>query len=90
MFKATPRDVDFTGLAFYGWSRFMLLDLKAARWCGEWLTVRTTAYAAKTPPAREVLPDSRTMKVGGAEGVAALGSAGGELVETRADLSLRW
>lgn len=90
MFTATPRNVDFTGPAFYGWTSFMHVDLKAARRWGERFTVRTTAYAAKNPSAREVLPDSHTMKDGGEEGVTALGSEGGELVETRADRSLRW
>lgn len=90
VFTATPRNVDFTGPAFYGWTSFMHVDLKAARRWGERFTVRTTAYAAKNPSAREVLPDSHTMKDGGEEGVTALGSEGGELVETRADRSLRW
>lgn len=80
MFKATPRDVDFTDLAFYGWPGFMHVDRKAERRWGERFTGRTTEYAAKTSPSGEVLPDSYTMKDGGGESVTALGFAGGELV----------
>lgn len=68
----------------------MHVGLKAARRWGERFTVRTTAFAAKTPPAREVPPDSHTMNDCGRECVTALGSAAGELVETRADRILRW
>jgi|SRR5690625_4720271 len=39
------------------------------------------AFAAETPPAREVLADSRTMKGGGAAGVATLGAAGVEVAQ---------
>ena len=38
-----------------------------------------TPFAAETPPAREVLAQSRTMKGGGAAGVATLGAAGVEV-----------
>ena len=44
--------------------------------------VRATAFAAETPLAREVLADSRTMKGGGAAGVAALGAAGVEVAQS--------
>ncbi len=40
-----------------------------------------TASAQKPPPAREVLADSRTMKGGGAAGVAKLGAAGVEVAQ---------
>ena len=43
--------------------------------------VRTTAFAAETPDAREVLADSRTMKGGGAAGVATPGAAGVEVAQ---------
>lgn len=36
---------------------------------------------AETPPAREVLADSRTMKGGGAAGVATLGAAGVDVAQ---------
>ncbi len=44
--------------------------------------VRATAFAAETPPVREVLADSRTMKGGGAAGVATLGAAGVEAAQS--------
>ena len=44
--------------------------------------MRATAFAAETPPAREVLADSRTMKGGGAAGVATLGAAGVEVAQS--------
>ncbi len=43
--------------------------------------MRAIAFAAETPPAREVLADSRTMKSGGAAGVATLGAAGVEVAQ---------
>lgn len=46
---------------------------------GERFPVRETAFAEETPSAREVLADSRTMKGGGAAGVATLGAAGVEV-----------
>ncbi len=36
---------------------------------------------AETPPAREVLADSRTLKGGGAAGVATVGAAGTEVAQ---------
>jgi zinc D-Ala-D-Ala carboxypeptidase len=53
-----------------------------ARQWGERFPVRATAFAAETPPAREVLADSRTMKGGGAAGVATLGAAGVEIAQS--------
>jgi hypothetical protein len=52
-----------------------------ARQWGERFPVGPTAFAAETPPAREVLADSRTMKGGGAAGVATLGAAGVEVAQ---------
>ena len=52
----------------------------ARKW-GDRLPVRATAFAAETPPAREVLAESRTMKGGGAAGVATLGAAGVEIAQ---------
>jgi hypothetical protein len=50
---------------------------------------RQTPLAVETPPAREPLAESRTMKGGGVAGVATIGAAGVEiardvLAETRA------
>ena len=52
-----------------------------ANW-GERFPVRPTAFAEETPPAREVLAESRTMKGGGAAGVATLGAAGAEAAQS--------
>ena len=43
--------------------------------------MRETAFAAETPPVREVLAGSRTMKGSGAAGVATLGAAGVEVAQ---------
>jgi zinc D-Ala-D-Ala carboxypeptidase len=49
---------------------------------GERFSVRATAFAAETPPARESLSQSRTKKGGGAAGVATLGAAGVEFARS--------
>ncbi len=54
----------------------MHVDLGPARQWGERFPVRATAFATEKPPAREVLAESRTMRAGGAAGVATLGAAG--------------
>jgi hypothetical protein len=64
-FEAAAREVGFLGFGFYPRSGFMHIDLGPARQWGERFPVRETAFAAETPPAREVLADSRTMKGGG-------------------------
>lgn len=102
-FEAAAREVGFLGFGFYPRSDFMHIDLGPARQWGERFPVRATAFAAETLPAREVLADSRTMKGGGAAGVATLGAAGVEvaqsvLVETQSAIlplvpyldTLRW
>jgi len=68
-FGAAAREVGFLGFGFYPRSGFVHVDLGPARQWGERFPVRATAFAAETPPAREVLADSRTMKGGGAAGV---------------------
>jgi len=55
---------------------------RPARQWGKRFPVRTTAFAAETPPAREVLAESRTIKGGGAAGVATLGAAGVEVAQS--------
>ena len=77
--EAAAREVGFLGFGFYPRSGFIHVDLGPARQWGERFPVRATAFAAETPPAREVLADSRTMKGGGAAGVATLGAAGVEV-----------
>ena len=53
----------------------------AAREWGERFPVRTMPFAAETPPQREVLAQSRTMKGGGAAGHTTLGAAGVEVAQ---------
>ena len=80
-FEAAARAVGFLGFGFYPRSGFMHVDLGPSRQWGERFPVRATAFAEETPPARKVLADSRTMKGGGAAGVATLGAAGVEVAQ---------
>lgn len=80
-FEAAARAVGFLGFGFYPRSGFIHVDLGPARQWGERFPVRQTAFAAETRPAREVLAESRTMKGGGAAGVATLGAAGVEVAQ---------
>jgi len=81
-FETAARAVGFLGFGFYPRSGFIHVDLGPARQWGERFPVRETAFAEETPPAREVLADSRTMKGGGAAGVATLGAAGVEVAQS--------
>ena len=81
-FEAAARSVGFLGFGFYPRSGFMHVDLGLGRQWGERFPVRATAFAAETPPAREVREDSRTMKGGGAAGIATLGAAGVEVAQS--------
>jgi hypothetical protein len=80
-FEAAARAVGFLGFGFYPRSGFIHVDLGPARQWGERFRVQTTAFAAETQPAREVLAQSRIMKGGGAAGVATLGAAGVEVAQ---------
>jgi len=80
-FEAAAREVDFLGFGFYPRSGFIHIDLGPARQWGERFPVRATAFAAETPPAREALAESRTMKGSGAAGVATIGAAGVEVAQ---------
>ena len=80
-FEAAAREFGFLGFGFCPRSGFMHIDLGPARQWGERFPVRATAFAAETLPAREVSADSRTMKGGGAAGVATLGAAGVEMAQ---------
>jgi hypothetical protein len=80
-FEAAARAVGFLGFGFYPRSGFMHVDLGPARQWGERFPVRATAFAEETRPAREVLAESRTMKGGGAAGVATLSAAGVEVAQ---------
>ena len=80
-FEAAAREVEFLGFGFYPRSGFIHVDLGPARQWGERFLIRASAFAEETPPAREVLAQSRTMKGGGAAGVATLGAAGVEVAQ---------
>ena len=80
-FEAAARAIGFKGFGFYPRSGFIHIDLGPARSWGERFPKRGTAFAAETPPAREVLAESRTLKGGGAAGVATVGAAGVELAQ---------
>ena len=81
-FEAAAREIGFLGFGFYPRSGFMHIDLGPALHWGERFPVRATAFAAETPPVREVLVYSRTMKGGGAAGVATLGAAGVDVAQS--------
>ena len=80
-FEAAARAVGFRGFGFYPRSGFIHIDLGPARSWGERFPKRATAFAVETPPAREVLAESRTLKGGGAAGVATIGAAGVEVAQ---------
>ncbi|MGB5948962.1 MAG: D-Ala-D-Ala carboxypeptidase family metallohydrolase [Parvibaculum sp.] len=80
-FEEAARAVGFKGFGFYPRSGFMHIDLGPARVWGERFPVREAAFAMETPPAREVLAESRTLKGSGAAGVATVGAAGVEVVQ---------
>ena len=81
VFEAAAREVGFLGFGFYPRSSFMHVDLGPARQWGARFVVRETAFAIEPPLAREALAESRTMKGGGAAGVATLGAAGVEVAQ---------
>jgi hypothetical protein len=80
-FAVAAREVGFLGFGYYPRSGFMHIDLGPARSWGEKFPVRATAFAAETPPAREVLAESRTLRGTGTAGVATLGAAGVEIAQ---------
>ena len=60
-FEAEAREVEFLGFRFYPRAGFIHVDLGPRALVGERFPVRETAFAAETPPACEVLAESRTM-----------------------------
>lgn len=80
-FEVAARAVRFPGSGCFPRSNFMHIDLAPARQWGERLSVRLTAFAAETPPAREVLTESRLMKASGAADVATPSAAGVEVAQ---------
>ncbi|MBE0455789.1 MAG: DUF882 domain-containing protein, partial [Roseovarius sp.] len=75
------RAVGFLGFGYYPRSGFMHIDLGPARSWGEPFPPRATPFVPEVAPAREVLADSRTLKGGGAAGVATVGAAGVEVAQ---------
>jgi zinc D-Ala-D-Ala carboxypeptidase len=80
-FEAAARAVGFQGFGFYPRSGFMHIDLGPARIWGERFPVRAVPFAVETPPVREVLAESRTLRGAGAAGVATVGAAGVEVAQ---------
>jgi zinc D-Ala-D-Ala carboxypeptidase len=80
-FETAARTVGFRGVGFYPRSGFIHIDLGPARSWGERFPKRAMAFAVETPPAREVLAESRVLKGGGAAGVATIGAAGVEVAQ---------
>ena len=81
VFETAARMVGFEGFGFYPRSGFMHVDLGPARSWGERFPKRATAFATEMPAAREMLSESRTLKGGGAAGVATVGAAGVEVAQ---------
>ncbi len=74
-----PRAASLTRAVVFGAPDAVLMDLPQLT---EDQPAHRPLVAAETPPAREVLADSRTMKGGGAAGVATLGAAGVEVAQS--------
>ena len=80
-FEEAAHAVGFRGFGFYPRSGFIHVDLGPARSWGERFPKRASAFAPETPPARELLAESRTLRGGGAAGVATIGAAGVEVAQ---------
>jgi len=80
-FEAAAREVGFLGFGFYPRSGFMHVDLGPERQWGERFPPHDSRFSPEPPRLRETLTESRTMKSGGAAGVATLGAAGVEVVQ---------
>ncbi|MGM0583278.1 MAG: D-Ala-D-Ala carboxypeptidase family metallohydrolase [Pseudomonadota bacterium] len=81
-FEQTAREVGFQGFGFYPERHhdLMHIDLGPAREWGERWPTGAPRFSPEPPP-RKPLSHSRTMKGGGAAGVATLGAAGVEVVQ---------
>jgi len=93
-FEAAARAVGFSGFGFYPRQNFMHIDIGRARQWGDPFppratrggrttrSGRTTRFSPEPPKLRESLTESRTMKGGGAAGVATVGAAGVEVAQS--------
>lgn len=61
-FWAAAREAGLLGSGVYQRSGFIHIDLGSARQWGARFPVQKAAFAADTPPASEILADSRTLK----------------------------
>lgn len=80
-FEAAARAAGFTGFGYYPRQNFMHVDTGRARQWGDPFPSRVSRFAAEPLRLREKLTDSRTMKGGGAAGVATMGAAGVEVAQ---------
>ena len=80
-FKAAARAVGFSGFGFYPRQNFMHVDIGRARQWGDPFPPRAIRFANEPLRLRENLTESRTMKGGGAAGVATVGAAGVEVAQ---------
>jgi zinc D-Ala-D-Ala carboxypeptidase len=79
--EVAARAVGFTGFGFYPRQNFTHVDIGRARQWGDPFPPRASRFAPEPPRARESLKESRTMKGGGAAGIATIGAAGVEVVQ---------
>jgi len=80
-FEAAARAVGFAGFGFYPRQNFIHIDIGRARQWGDPFPPRSSRFADEPPRLRESLTESRTMKGGGAAGVATIGAAGVEVAQ---------
>jgi len=80
-FEAAAHAVGFSGFGFYPRQNFMHVDIGRARQWGDPFPPRSSRFADELPRLRETLTESRTMKGGGAAGVATIGAAGVEVAQ---------
>ena len=80
-FEAVARTVGFTGFGYYPRQNFVHIDIGRARQWGDRFPPRASRFAPDPPRLRESLSDSRTMKGGGAAGVATISAAGVEVMQ---------
>lgn len=81
IFEKAAQVAGFTGFGFYPRQDFMHIDIGRARQWGDPFPPRASRFAPEPPRLRESLTESRTMKGGGAAGVATIGTAGIEVVQ---------
>ena len=80
-FIAAAQRVGFRGIGTYPRSNFVHIDTGPARTWGDPFPPRASRFAPDAAPAREHLADSRSLKGGGAAGIATVGAAGVEVAQ---------